>query len=230
MCRITWAFAFLLLAGASEARQLPAPVDAWDVSVTVGSFHGRLPDDSSSRYPADPSTSLGAGWHHAPEWRVTAGHYWNSHLKTEIEFGATGEGDRYLQRLISVPGSPTQYPYSAQEFVRLRQGSVRATWQFLDNQWIHPYLSAGVSFDEEHTRTHVYTPIYYTDPRNPSTRVVGTAEHDEPPRTTYRPGLAFGGGAKWYVSPTVFIKTGAQVGVSRRAQSISFLAGMGFDF
>lgn len=222
MRRIAWGFGFLLMAGSSEARQLSALPNAWDVSATVGSFHGRSPGDSSSRYPAD--------WHHAPEWRVTAGHYWNPHLKTEIEFGATGEGDRYSQRFTSVPGSPTQYPYGAQEFVRLRQGSARVTWQFLDNQWIHPYLSAGVSFDEERTRTHVFAPIYYPDPRNPSARVVGTAEHDEPPRTTYRPGLVVGGGAKWYVSPAVFIKTGAQVGVARSASSISFLAGMGFDF
>lgn len=223
MCRITWVFAFLLLAGSAEARQLKTPPPRmWDVSVTAGSFHGESPDTTPSGNRAD--------WHHASEWRVTAGHYFSPHLKTEIELGATGEGDRYSQRFTSVPGSATQYPYSAQEFVRIRQGSARVTWQFLDNQWIHPYLSAGVSFDEERTRAHVYTPIYYTDPRNPSTRVVGTAEHDEPPRTTYRPGLVFGGGAKWYVSPAVFIKTGARFGVARSARSISFLAGMGFDF
>ena len=223
MCRITWAFALLLLAGSSEARQLPPPPDTWDVSVTVGSFHGESPDTTPSGNPAD--------WHHASEYRVTAGHYFSPHLKAEIEFGATGEGHRYSQRFSSVPGSPTQYPYSAQEFVRIRQGSARVTWQFLDNQWIHPYLSAGVSFDEERTRAHVYTPIYSTDPRNPSARVVvGTAEHDEAPRTTNRPGLVLAGGAKWYVSPAVFIKTGAQVGVARSASSISFLAGTGFDF
>jgi len=224
MCRITCVFAFLLLAGSAEARQLKTPPPrTWDVSLTAGSFHGESPDTTPSGNPAD--------WHHAGEYRVTAGHYFSSHLKTEIEFGATGEGHRYSQRFTSVPGSPTQYPYSAQEFVRIRQGSARVTWQFLDNQWIHPYLSAGVSFDEERTRAHVYTPIYSTDPRNPSARVVvGTAEHDEPQRTAYRPSLVLAGGAKWYVSPAVFVKTGAQVGAARSASSISFLAGMGFDF
>ena len=83
---------------------------------------------------------------------------------------ATGEGDRYSQRFTTVPGSPTQYPYSAQEFVRVRQGSARVRWQFLENQWIHPYLSAGVSIEEERTRTHVYAPVYLPDPRNPSGR------------------------------------------------------------
>ena len=219
MCRITWAFAFLLVASSSEARQLPGSFRTWDVSTTAGSFHGQSSsDNSSSGYHDD--------WHDAPEWLVTAGHYWSPHLKTEVEFGATGEGDRYSQRVISLPGGPAQYPASAQDFVRIRQASARVAWQFLDNQWIHPYLSAGVSFDQERTRTHVYTPIFYPDPRNPSTRVVGTAEHDEPSRTTYRPGLVFGGGAKWYVSAAVFIKTGAQFGVAAHASSITFLAGM----
>jgi opacity protein-like surface antigen len=225
MSRITLFFAFLLFAGSSEARQLSMPSRTWDVSVTAGSFHGESPDTTPSGNPAD--------WHHASEWRVTAGHYFSPHLKTEIEFGATGEGNRYTQRFLTVPGSTTTYPYSAQDFVRVRQGSAKLTWQFLDNQWIHPYLSAGVSFDEERTRTHVYSPVFYPDPRNPSTRIAGVAEHDEAPRTTYRPGLVLGGGAKWYVSPTVFIKTGAQFGVApatKAARTVSFVAGMGFDF
>jgi len=39
-----------------------------------------------------------------------------------------------------------------------------------------------------------------------------------------------GGGAKWYVSPRVFIKTGAQVGLTPPTKWVSFRAGMGFDF
>ena len=194
---------------------------AWDLAITAGWYSGQSADDPGPGYRDD--------WHHTAEWRLTAGRYWTPHFKTDVEFGATGEGDRYLHRFITVPGSATVYPYSAQEFVQVRQGSARVTWQFLDNQWIHPYLSAGVSVDEERTRTHVYAPVYSPDPRTP-TRVVGTAEHDEPPRAAYRTGVVLGGGAKWYVSPRVFIKTGAQVGVSRRGQTVSFLAGMGFDF
>ena len=156
--------------------------------------------------------------------------YWTPHLKTEVEFGATGDGRRYIQRFATLPGSPTPYPYGAQEFVRLRQGSARVTWQFLDNQWIQPYLSAGVSVDEERSRTHVFSQVFYPDPRNPATRVAGAPEHDEGPTTIHRAGVSLGGGAKWYVSPRVFIKTGAQIGLSRSTKSVSFLAGMGFDF
>ena len=65
MCRITWFFVFLLVAGASEARQLSTQSRTWDVSATAGSFHGESPDTTPSGNPAD--------WHHAPEWRVTAG-------------------------------------------------------------------------------------------------------------------------------------------------------------
>ena len=147
-------------------------------------------DEGSSAYHDD--------WHNAAEWRVSAGRYWTPHFKTEVEFGATGEGSRYIQRFATVPGSATPYPYGAQEFVRLRQGSARVTWQFLDNQWIHPYLSAGVSVDDERTRTHVFSQVFYPDPRNPATRVAGAPEHDEGPTTIHRAGVVLGGGAKWY--------------------------------
>ena len=244
---------FLVRPVAAKAQQLPVPSPSWDVAVTAGSFHGQSIDDARSTYWNHSSTALRASWHHSGEWRLTAGRYWTPHFKTEVEFGATGEGDRYIQRFATVPGSAAPYPYGAQEFVKLRQGSGRITWQFLDNQWIHPYLSAGVSFDEERTRTQVFQPVYYQDPRNPSTRVVITPQ-PEGPRTAYRTGVVLGGGAKWYVSPRVFIKTGAQLVLSRRgpptpgrnqsgygaappkwpsatkAGTVSFLAGMGFDF
>ena len=220
--------AFFVLIPTRALAQQPAPSGPfWDVAITAGSFSGQATDDPGPRYGDD--------WHHAAEWRLSAGRYWTPHLKTEVEFGATGEGDRYRQRLITVPGSATQYSSSAQEFVRVRQGSARVTWQFLDNQWVQPYLSAGVSFDEERTRTHIYSPIFSPDPRTP-TRVVGTAEHDEAPRTSHRAGVVLGGGAKWYVSPSVFIKTGAQVAsptwlpATKAGRSISFVAGMGIDF
>lgn len=151
---------FVALPTAALAQQPAATAPAWDLAITAGSFSGQSADDPGPGYRDD--------WHHAGEWRLTAGRYWTPHFKTEVEFGATGEGDRYSQRFITVPGSATQYPYSAQDFVRVRQGSARVTWQFLDNQWIHPYLSAGVSVDEERTRTHVYSPVYRADPRNPS--------------------------------------------------------------
>jgi opacity protein-like surface antigen len=212
----------LILPTAAKAQQLPAAPSAWDVAVTAGSFHGQSINDANSGYWNQ--------WHHAGEWRLTAGRYWTPHLKTEVEFGATGEGDRYVQRFATVPGSPTPYPYGAQESIRHRQGSARVTWQFLDNEWIHPYLSAGVSVDEERKRTNAYPPVIYLDPRNPSTRVVGIQDRNDKSGTTYRTGLVLAGGAKWYVSPSVFIKTGVQLGLSRPQQTVSFLAGMGFDF
>ena len=215
--------AFSVLVPTLALAQPAATGPFWDVAITAGSINGES--------TGGPEPGYGDDWHHAAEWRLSAGRYWTPHLKSEVELGTTGEGERYTQRLITAPGSATRYPYTAQQFVRVRQGSARVTWQFLDNQWVHPYLSAGVSMDEERTRTHVYAPVFAPDPRNPATRVVvGTAEHDEPQRTIHRAGLVIGGGAKCYVSPSVFIKTGAQVTLSRPARSISFVAGMGIDF
>lgn len=214
--------AFCLFLPAAALAQAQPAVPAWDLSITAGSFSGRAADETGPGYHDD--------WHHAPEWRVTAGRYWTSRLKTEVEFGQTGEGDRYMQRVFTVPGSTTTYPYGAQEFVRVRQGSARVAWQFLDNQWAHPYLFLGVSVDEERKRAHVFQQTYLPDPRNTTIRRVGVPEHDEGPVTTYRPGVVMGGGAKWYVSPKVFLKTGGQLGFTRATKSVTFTAGMGFDF
>lgn len=211
----------LSLPDAASAQQNPS-APAWDLALTAGSFSGQSDVESGPGYQDD--------WHHAPDWRVTGGHYWTSHFKTEVEFGQTGEGDRYVQRYFTVPGSTTTYPYGAQEFIRVRQGSAKVAWQFLDNQWIHPYFFAGVSVDEEHKRAHVFQQTYVPDPRSTTTRAIGAPEHDEGPATAYRPGVALGVGAKWYVSPTIFVRTGAQLGYTRSTNSVSFSAGMGFDF
>lgn len=144
--------AFFVLVPTRALAQPAATGPSWDIAITAGSFNGY-----STR---DPEPGYGDDWHHAAEWRLSAGRYWTPHLKTEVEFGATSEGERYTQRLITVPGSATRYPYTAQQYVRVRQGCARVTWQLLDNQWVHPYLSAGVSVDEERTRTHVYAPVY----------------------------------------------------------------------
>lgn len=87
-----------------------------------------------------------------------------------------------------------------------------------------------MSVDEERKRAHVFQQTYFPDPRNATTRVVVAAEHDEGSVTTYQPGVVMGGGAKWYVSPAMFLKTGGQLGFTKSTRSVSFNAGIGFDF
>jgi hypothetical protein len=201
----------LTLEGTALAQQAPAPHPGWDFALTAGSFHGH-PDKG-------PQTAYQEDWYHDAEGRLTIGHYWSAHLKTEVEFGQSGEGERFVQHFSTAPGSTNAYLYSTQDFFRVRQASARVAWQFLENQWIHPYLFAGLSVDEERKRTIVH------DPR--TGRPQGASDG---PRTTYLPGVVAGGGLKWYVSSNLFVKTAGQVGYAKPSRSVSFQLGIGVDF
>lgn len=175
----------------------------YDAAITVGSFSGR---------PHTAIEPYGTDWWQDVEWRASAGRMWTPHLKTELELGTTGEGSRYVMRLVS----PNQ-PYSAEEFYRQNLATARVTYQFLENAWVHPYVSAGVALEAERLRVHVQD--FYRVPA-----------HDPPAAMSYRGAVVVGTGAKFYMSPRAFFKAGAQGTYSPKASSISFLCGIGVDF
>lgn len=97
---------------------------------------------------------------------------------------------------------------------------MRAVWQFFDNQWIHPYLLAGLSVDAVRKKA---APL-------PGSRVLAVQRRTEGPDTTLRAGLVAGGGAKLYFSSNVFANTTLLVTRSMSSTSVSWVAGLGMDF
>ena len=202
------------LAQTSATRQ-------WDTAFTLGLFNAR----PSEAQPLD----YGDDWFHTADYRASVGRLWNEHLKTELEFGTTGQGSRYVTRFEAGTISS-----GAREFYHMHQGTAKLTWQFLDNSWVQPYLSAGVMVEGEEKHTHVFERYVQPDPRTGTPRIIAPA-YDEPSHTTYRPGVSLSAGAKFYVSPQAFFKAGAQSTWTyhqdaRSSSSVSFLAGFGFDF
>ncbi len=203
MFRISTCFTFLLLFPAIGLAQAPA-VPAWDVAVTTGLFEGRPGNTGAPSY--------GDNWYDTVRGGVSVGRYWTTNLKTEVEVMTSGEG--------------TRYSYGAQEYLRLSQGSARVVWQFFDNQWIHPYVLAGVTVDADRRRTLVLDQYPRTiDPRGPivAPRTVG-------PDTLYQAGAIAGAGAKLYMSPRLFANTGVLVTKAKRARTVSVVLGLGLDF
>ena len=190
----------LILWPSSAMAQTSGP-SLWDAALTVGLFNGRPAAD----HPLD----YGDNWYHTGEVRASVGRLWTDHLKSEFELGTTGEGSRYVTRF-----GANGLPIGAQEFHRVHQLTARATWQFFDNSWVQPYVSAGVLVEGDHQRTLVYE------------RTI----RSEPPSTTYRPGASLGAGAKFYMTQHAFFKAGAQNTWTSRTSTVSFLAGFGFDF
>ena len=226
MRRFVWILAaFLAIPGAAAAQQQTSPPDPgqgtldvprWDLNASAGLFQGRPNDESE-------------GWDHwYGDGRYTAslGYYWTTHFKTEVEFATTGEGQRYTQEYVDIPGLPTPYPISTDVFHQVRQTSARAVWQFGDNVWVHPYLNAGIVYEMERTRYRSPEQFYYPpgDPRMPiRPQLTGERESD-------RVGFTIGGGSKFYVSPNAYIHAGLQITRAKPSTSVTALAGIGIEF
>jgi hypothetical protein len=132
---------------------------------------------------------------------------------------------------VTIAGVPYPVPYASERFTTLRQASGSVVWQFFNNEWVHPFVEAGVAANFERVRTHIRAQNYYvTDPRLPGSRVIVTEERFEGPDTTTTMGLVLGGGAKLYATPRVFVRTdGRFIGDGSR-HSVALRLGLGVDF
>ena len=221
MRKLVGVFAVVLGAcGASEAQQLNKPTTEkqWEASTSAALIEIR---------PGGNDTPYRDNWYAQGRFAGAIAHYWTRHLKTEFEYSASGEGSRYVQEFVRVNGQV--YPYTYESFHQLQQGAVRMVWQFRDNAWVHPYVSAGLVLDAERRRFHVPLQYQPTTGRAGDLTVV-RAELDSRERTHLSGGVTFGGGAKFYVSPNTFLNGGAIATYSKPTATISLIAGFGIDF
>ena len=202
--------------GANAIAQQPNPTPKWEASGGVGLVEAR-PGENQAAWD---------NWYAQGRYAGAIARYWTSHLKTEFEYSVSGEGSRYVQDYVRVNGQV--YPYSFESFHQLQQGSLRMVWQFRDNAWVHPYLSAGLVLDAERRRSHV--PLQYQPTGRASDLIVVRTALNSRERTELRAGVTVGGGAKFYISPNAFFNTGAIVTYSKPAATISLVAGFGIDF
>jgi hypothetical protein len=207
----------LLSATTAEAQSRPR----LDVNLNVGTF-GVRPDRADPRNYDD--------WYSEGRYAASIGYYWTENLETEFEFATSGEGRQYIQEFVRVSAVPNAYSVSIEKFHRLQQTSLRMVWQFFDNTWVHPYVNGGVVLDINRSRQ--YAPPQYYYPGNPVTTPPVLVRPDVTPGTEYdyRASFAFGGGAKFFVSPNSYINTGAQLSLGDQFKTITLLAGFGMEF
>ena len=220
MRTISWIFAILLSAPAASFAQ-DAGQPRWEVNASAGLFQGRPTDD----------TRGWDDWYSDGRYAASIGRYWTTHLKTEIEFAITGEGRRYTQQFVNVPGLQVPYPVGVEVYHRLQQASTRAVWQFNDNAWVHPYLNVGVVYEIARTRQWSPEQFYYPpgDPRIVPRVPLGNQFNGDP-TTDRRVGFTVGGGSKFYFSPNAYINTGLQFSRAKPSTTVTLLAGLGLDF
>ena len=216
---------FIALAVASPAAaQQPSLVTLnppnptrWDFATQVG-WVGSNQSDIAPEWNS---------WYDTASIEVSGGYYWTRHLKVELDLSTTAAaGVSVQERLLLSDGFPVFRPREHQ----FRSTSIGAgvTYQFFENAWFHPFVSAGVSAIHERERVGIAQPMTFF--RDPQTRVIlPAADTFERTTTNVRPFAA--AGFKAYVTERAFIRSDMRVSASSdRAEFVVWRAGVGFDF
>ena len=204
--------ALLVAAGPAAAQGVtlsPSNPKNWDASITVGWLGGDK-HAIAERYN---------DWYDTFATSVDAGRYWTPHIKTEIGVTLTTEGTVYSPRQLPGPGGTPVF-FSEEHRFGLRAVNLSAAYQFLDNQWAHPFLAAGVHLGWEREKVQRW-PL--SGPGLPAPVTQSGTDFDA------RPFIS--GGSKFYVNEQGFFRTDLSAAFdSRGAAIVWWRIGGGFDF
>ena len=195
----------------------------WDIVATAGLVAAHTPRTEGSAGYEEP-------WFHTLQGGLTVGRYLTPHLKLELEATATTGGTQFRQRLATVPGYPSPYPIGSEVTTAMRSMASMMTWQFRDNEWVHPFVQAGASADFDRVTVRTWEQFVHgrREPGAMPERVV--EPRVEGPATTRALRGVLGGGAKLYVTPRSFVRTDGRWSFDRERHDVVFRVGFGVDF
>ena len=205
---VCWAVALLALTLPAEAIAQTGfagdsqPYRKWDIG---GGLNIRFGDNQDAVVP------LGA-------WTADVGRYWTPHLRTSVAVMTT------RQEVYGGPGvfSPSALTASYTEIITQPAGfGASVAYQFFDNEFVHPYVSAGARMATTSTSTDVYST------RSPYGRLLTTTT---PARLEARP--VVGGGFKSYFgNGRAFMRSELAMSIAPHgATNAVLLIGAGVDF
>lgn len=203
-------------AAAQTVPPPPSPIARGDFTATVGWFNANKSDASRESYN-DWYNSSGYGG-------LSAGWYWTDNHKTEIDFGATSQGDIHTSYAVVVDGVQT-YRNSRFEFTT-RKLTIGQQYQGFRNAWFHPHLAAGLDLTWETTREE-RSPTYSYD--RGTTRLLDPGGSFGPDvELVARPFAAVG--YKAYMSPRVFFRNDLRFTFKSGIDEVLLRFGVGVDF
>ena len=157
---------------------------------------------------------------------ASAGVYWTTHLKSELDLGLSTTADSYGSRRILIGGVVTYQPYEL-EFSRRTLG-ISQQYQFYENAWFHPHVAGGLQVTWERTTERVF-PAYVFDPATGRTTAADTGGNEGPTTSvTLRPFVA--GGFKAYMTPRWFFRTDARFAFHDQFDETQVRLGFGRDW
>jgi len=211
----TAATLFAAVAGAQTTPAVSPKMPAWDANFSLGLISNSKKDEGQDH---DGSSV------HA-EGRVDVGHYWTQHLKTEAGVSILNTWDDYTYESFPVPGLPGGGYSIINKEMRMTLFTPTVTYQFLENQFAHPYVSGGarIGFLEAHStrfpQTNTLNRLSYSVPALDSTDST----------IVVRPILA--AGFKSYFNERTFMRTEAQASFGAdESAHLALRIGFGFDF
>lgn len=198
----------------AQPQSFPAET-RWDAGASVGLIWGE--NDRNPR-PTSGDDSLNVAYN------FDLGRYWTTHLKTDVGVLLTPARELYDYEQLAVPGVPFAYVFTQRD--RSVSGfSAAATYQFFENEMMHPYVSGGVQAGliHEHRyrdrQTNTINRVSYTVP----------AFDARTTETLLRPFLA--AGCKSYFNDRTFVRSELAIAVGPSGFSHATVRlGFGVDF
>lgn len=152
--------------------------------------------------------------------------YWTDHLKTQVDFGAAGEGRQYRTETIVVNGQTTGS--SSELTVRQESVAIAQHYQFFRNQWFHPHLGAGADIARE-TTTENYYPVSFYDSITRTSRQISAARTEGPDRRIIVRPFAQAG-FKAYLTRRAFFTADTRALFRNGLDEVLLRCGFGVDF
>jgi len=157
---------------------------------------------------------------------VGAGWYWTDHLKSQIDFGAGTEGQKYRYEQVTIGGN--QGYQSSRVTVSRQSLAIGQQYQFFRNAWFHPHVGGGVDLARERTTTEFEATTVY----DPVTRVSRqtTPHHTEGPDSRFVARPFVEAGFKAYMTRRAFFTADTRVKFRGDIDEVLFRFGFGVDF
>jgi hypothetical protein len=156
------------------------------------------------------------------------GWYWTDHNKTQVDFAATTAATVYSSQPFVIGPQQQTFLTTVRNFESQRITLIQM-YQFRRNEWVHPFLGAGVDIVREQSSGRD-DPVFWYDPvLRQSRQARDSVRFGEQSEVAAR--AVFTVGVKAYFSRRVFALTDVRVNVSsHRAEDMQWRFGLGGDF
>lgn len=224
LCRgiVTVGATLLATTASAQPGETVARMPAWDASGSIALRFIRASDFGDEDY-------YYYDWQTQGEPGFQVGRHVTRHLKVEIGVRGPMQFTVDESDLVPAPSIPGGFAETwLDRRVRVLSFAPSLTWQFFENAFVHPYVSAGVAMDvvdihrfrEAYTASYGRTAIRYDVPG------IDTSETMFEARPFFAVGSkSYFGNGQWFVRPEF------EIGVTKsRIGRVSLRLGVGVDF